>query len=116
MLSLLEMQRSTIGTLIAESLATDNRQYSLACTQMVEAMKAYALGDKALMDLHVTCAVKFWKRAQEDMHGQVARAQAVRAVVQSNGAELDPTVAGGKRVVKTGMSKLALWDLSWGTR
>jgi hypothetical protein len=45
MMNINEMQKSSVAKLEAVALETENRQYSIACTQMVAAMKAHKLGD-----------------------------------------------------------------------
>lgn len=117
MLTLSEMQQTSTADL--EALAVHevgNAQYARALNQMMWAQKAYAVGDIALMNQHVEACKIAYKRACEDEAGRVRRAREMNKLVSAQGNAQSATVAGGKSVVKLGMSKVALWDLSWGTR
>lgn len=81
-----EMQKSSVAQLETIALETENRQYSIACTQMVAAMKAHAVGDSKLMWAHIERCKTALKRANEDERGQVARVLETQAVVVERGA------------------------------
>ncbi len=86
MKTLNEMQKMSATALETESLKTDNRQYAIACTQMVQAMNAHAVGDTKMMWAHIERAKVALVRANEDERGQVRRALDTQAVVVERGA------------------------------
>jgi hypothetical protein len=72
-LSLLDMQQSTVGALRRIAATARNRQYSIACEQMAHAMEAHARGDLAARTEHIAFAIRAHKRAGEDEGGQLLR-------------------------------------------
>jgi hypothetical protein len=89
MMNIQEMQKSTVAELETIALQTENRQYSIACTQMVAAMNAHKLGDTKTMWAHIERCKTALVRASEDCRGQIARALKTHAVVAERGAAID---------------------------
>lgn len=87
MLSPAQMQKTPAAELRAIALHTTNRQYSIACTQMVAAMEAHGIGDSAAVKAHVDRCVVAHKRAQEDEHGQILRVRATAAAIAADGVQ-----------------------------
>jgi hypothetical protein len=85
MLSLLDMQQSTVGALRRIAATARNRQYSIACEQMAHAMEAHARGDVAARCEHVESSVRAHKRASEDEYGQLLRVRRTQGAI----ADLD---------------------------
>lgn len=80
MLSLADMQQSTVPALRRIAATARNRQYSIACEQMAHAMEAHAryVATRSPDDLkarvdHVDGAERAHKRAHEDEYGQLMR-------------------------------------------
>lgn len=89
MLSLKEIQKTSIADLHRLAADTENRQYSIALTQMAHAQYAHSIGDTASLKAHYEAARRAHVRAQEDETGQVMRAQRTQAEVEKMGVALD---------------------------
>ncbi len=76
-----ELQNAPTATLIALSLETGNRQFSLACSLMAEAQKAFALGDRETALAYGRKAATALLRSQEDERAHVRRAMETAAKV-----------------------------------
>lgn len=87
MMSLADMQQSTVGALRRIAATASNRQYSIACEQMAHAMEAHARGDIAARTEHVQYAVRAHKRAHEDEGGQLLRVRHTQSAIEE--LELD---------------------------
>lgn len=91
MLTLLEMQQSTVGALRRIAETTRNRQYSIACDHMAHAMEAHGrwLVTKSAEDLearttHVDTAKRAHVRAHEDETGQLIRVRHTEKAIKEN--------------------------------
>jgi hypothetical protein len=117
MLTLSEMQSKSVAELETLARAPGNKYYSCALTHMAHAQTEYALAGKrtAQVDVHVKAACTAYAKAQSEALS-IESVRNTAKVVSERGASLSASVPGGKNVVKVGMSKLAIWDLSWGTR